>query len=120
MSLAKKIKEARIEKGFTQKQLAEQILKNGQKASNTTIANWESGLNSPDIDTLQVMCTILEKDGNYFFNIVDEPKKSINKYDTSSLELLENYNKLNEMGKRRANEYIKDLTKIIDYTDKNK
>lgn len=68
MFLYKKIKEARIEKGLTQKELAEELTKKGRKTSNTAIANWESGLNSPDVDTVQLMCEILEKDGNYFFD----------------------------------------------------
>ena len=80
MFLGKKIKEARLQKGLTQKQLAEEIIKNGQKASNTTIANWESGLNNPDIDTLQAICNVLGKDGNYFFNI----QPSFNIENTSS------------------------------------
>ena len=63
-----KIKEARTEKGMTQKQLAEELTKMGHKTSNTAIANWESGLNKPDIDTLEAICIILEKDGNYFFD----------------------------------------------------
>lgn len=68
MFLYKKIKEARIEKGMTQKQLAEELTQKGRKTSNTAIANWESGLNSPDVDTVQLICEILEKDGNYFFD----------------------------------------------------
>lgn len=68
MFLYKKIKEARNEKKMTQKQLAEELTKKGRKTSNTAIANWESGLNSPDVDTVQLMCEILEKDGNYFFD----------------------------------------------------
>lgn len=68
MFLYKKIKEARIEKNMTQKQLADELTKKGRKTSNTAIANWESGLNSPDVDTVQLMCEILEKDGNYFFD----------------------------------------------------
>lgn len=68
MFLYKKIKEARIEKGMTQKQLAEELTKRGRRTSNTAIANWESGLNSPDVDTVQLICDILEKDGNYFFD----------------------------------------------------
>ena len=68
MFLNKKIKDARIEKNMTQKQLADELTKRGRKTSNTAIANWESGLNNPDIDTLQIMCDILEKDGNYFFD----------------------------------------------------
>jgi transcriptional regulator with XRE-family HTH domain len=68
MFLYKKIKEARIEKKMTQKQLAEELTKKGRKTSNTAIANWEAGLNSPDVDTVQLICQILEKDGNYFFD----------------------------------------------------
>lgn len=68
MFLYKKIREARNEKKMTQKQLADELTKRGRKTSNTAIANWESGLNSPDVDTLQLICEILEKDGNYFFD----------------------------------------------------
>ena len=68
MFLYKKIKEARNEKKMTQKQLAEELTQKGRKTSNTAIANWESGLNSPDVDTVQLMCQIFEKDGNYFFD----------------------------------------------------
>ena len=69
MFLYKKIKEARIEKKMTQKQLADALTNKGRKTSNTAIANWESGLNSPDVDTVQLMCNIFEKNGNYFFDI---------------------------------------------------
>ena len=68
MFLKEKIKEARLEKKMTQKQLAEELTLLGRKTSNTAIANWESGLNSPDVDTLQLICKILDKDGNYFFS----------------------------------------------------
>ena len=68
MFLYKKIRDARIEKNMTQKQLAEELTKRGRKTSNTAIANWESGLNSPDVDTVQLMCQIFDKDGNYFFD----------------------------------------------------
>ena len=68
MFLYKKIKEARIEKKMTQKQLADELTQRGRKTSNTAIANWESGLNSPEVDTVQLMCQILENDGNYFFD----------------------------------------------------
>lgn len=67
--LYKKIKEARLEKKITQKDLANELTRRGRKTSNTAIANWEAGLNSPDVDTVQLMCEILEKDGNYFFDV---------------------------------------------------
>lgn len=86
MFLKEKIKEARIEKKMTQKELAEELTKLGRKTSNTAIANWESGLNSPDVDTLQLICQILDKDGNYFFDINDIRMASYNGIDTEGLD----------------------------------
>lgn len=87
MFLYKKIKEARIEKKMTQKQLADELTNKGRKTSNTAIANWESGLNSPDVDTVQLMCEIFEKDGNYFFDTNHEIRyASYNGIDTEGLD----------------------------------
>ena len=128
MFLGKKIKDARIEKGLTQKQLAEKLMKMGKKASNTAIANWESGLNSPDIETLQTLCIILGKDGNYFFESYDkqfsinnlEQLSSIteNTYGVKSTKMLNYYQKLNDIGKEKAVENIKDLTEVPKYVEK--
>ena len=68
MFLNQKIREARLEKKMTQKQLADEISNLGKKVRNTAISNWEAGLYNPDIDTLVLICQILEKDGNYFFS----------------------------------------------------
>ena len=40
------------------------------------------------------------------------------RYGISSINLLNNYNKLNAFGKKKANENIEDLTKIQEYTEK--
>ena len=72
MFLNEKIRISRKEKKFTQQGLADELTKLGRKTSNTAIANWESGLNSPDVDTLQLICKILDKDGNYFFSDTTE------------------------------------------------
>lgn len=120
MFLNIKIKEARLEKKMTQKELANRLTKLNRKTSNTAIANWESGLNSPDVETLQLICKILDKDGNYFFdnNTPDSICASnmiISKYGSNVQELLDNYDRLNDLGKRKANENINDLTKISEY-----
>lgn len=87
MFLYKKIKEARTEMKMTQKQLADELTKKGRKTSNTAIANWESGLNSPDVDTVQLICEILKKDGNYFFDTNNNFKyASHNGIDTEGLD----------------------------------
>lgn len=45
-------------------------------------------------------------------------EETIKKYGLSSVALLENYSKLNELGKQKANENVHDLTKIHEYTEK--
>ena len=87
MFLNKKIKDARLEKNMTQKDLANELTMRGRKTSNTAIANWESGLNSPDVDTLQLICEILGKDGNYFFDTNDNVRHaSYNGINTDGLD----------------------------------
>ncbi len=112
-----KIRSARIEKKLTQKQLAEELSKLGFRTSNTAIANWESGLNKPDVDTLGAICKILNKDGNYFFDIKNNNVSSI---DENESKILYYYNKLNETGKIKAIENIRDLTEIPKYISKEK
>lgn len=107
-----RIRNARIEKKLTQKQLAEQLSSLGHKTSNTAIANWESGLNKPDIDTLEAICKILNKDGNYFLNTTNNSSSC---FDENTNQLLNYYNKLNQIGKRKAIENVKDLTEISKY-----
>ena len=111
-----RIRNARIEKKLTQKQLAEKLSSLGHKTSNTAIANWESGLNKPDIDTLEAICKILDKDGNYFLNTINEDDS----FDKNTNQLLEYYSKLNQIGKAKAIENVKDLTEISKYTLKEK
>lgn len=119
-----KIKVARVEKKMTQKQLAESLTNLGYKTSNTSIANWESGLYKPDIDTLAAICQILEKDGNYFFGYDNKEilPNTINnlelKYGNNSTKLLDYYQKLNNIGKEKAIENIKDLTEVPKYIEK--
>jgi len=104
MFLYKKIKEARLEKKLTQKQLANELSQRGRKTSNTVIANWESGLNSPDVDTLQLLCEILEKDGNYFFDIASQEKividiDGLNESDLKDIQEYVNFKKSKKVSK---------------------
>lgn len=108
MFLYKKIKEARNEKKMTQKQLAEELTLRGRKTSNTAIANWESGLNSPDVDTVQLMCQIFEKDGNYFFD-TNNSKDNDFRY--------ANYNGINTEGLNE--DEIEEINRFVEFI-KNK
>ena len=55
MTLGESIRNARMAKGLTQKQLAELI---GSK--NNSVSNWEHGTHKPDIDTLERLCKVLD------------------------------------------------------------
>ncbi len=102
-----KVREARLENNLTQKELAESLKKFGHKVSNTSIANWESGLNKPDIDTLSSLCKILNKKPDYFIQF---------DYNDDINHLISNYNKLNSKGQQKALEAVEDYTEIKKYT----
>lgn len=54
-NLAENIRTFRIFRGFTQQEFANQI----HKAQNT-IANWEKGISSPDVDIVIDICNVLD------------------------------------------------------------
>lgn len=69
MSLSENIKKSRTDCHLTQMQLAEKLTQAlGTKVTNTSISNWEKGINQPDIDTILELCKILNKDANYFLD----------------------------------------------------
>lgn len=53
--IGEKIRKYRQERGFSQKELAEEI-----GVSNGRVSNWEQGLNRPDADMLAELCYALE------------------------------------------------------------
>ena len=63
-TLGAKIKEARLQKGLTQKQLALQL-----SIKNTTLNNWEQDRNKPDINYIEMLCRLLNVPPGYFFEI---------------------------------------------------
>ena len=108
MTIGDKIKNARLEKELLQKNLADLLTQNGRKTTNATISNWELNISEPDIDTLDLLCKILEKDANYFF---DKEDISVQNVSFSSLDLSE----LDEVDIKNINEYIQmyKLAKIL-------
>ena len=62
MNFGDKLKAARKAKGLTQKELAAKI-----HVKNTSVSNWENGLNMPGPDSIQAVCWALDVDANYFF-----------------------------------------------------
>lgn len=60
----------------------------------------------------------MEKDQNIVYSNNDFYKELKIKYGNQSVEFLNYYNELNNLGKAKALDNIKDLTKINEYTDK--
>lgn len=61
-----KIKELRVEKGITQKQLAKLINK-----SETGVASWEQGLSEPCINDIRLLCKIFDVSADYLLGLED-------------------------------------------------
>lgn len=68
MPLGENIKKARNLKKMTQENLAEALAKENIVVGNTSISNWEKGINKPDPDTISALCKILEVDANYLLD----------------------------------------------------
>lgn len=64
MSIGDNIRNARITKGLSQKDVADALTEKGEIVGNTTISNWEMGNTKPDADTITLLCEILETDAN--------------------------------------------------------
>lgn len=78
MPLGENIKKARLLKGMNQKELAEALKKKDVEVGNTSISNWENGINKPDPDTISALCEILEVDANF---LLDFNKEAIKRFD---------------------------------------
>lgn len=126
-----KIKSIRIQKGLTQKQLAE---KSG--ISEISIRKYESNDRKPKFETIRSIASALDV---YISDIVGDnwsefsPKEYSDDWDNGlnaiknfkpapdieERKLIENFRLLNDVGQAKAAEYISDLTEQSKYTVKN-
>lgn len=121
MKTNEKIKAFRKKSNLTQKQLAEK-----SNIAEITIRKYEKGdrvpkleqltkiavaLECSPVDLLDDEVSMFEKWDAQYPNIREEVKL-IEIYGSDSIELLENYTLLNEIGKDKAREYIHDLLKL--------
>lgn len=61
-----RIKELRVKKGLTQKQLAQLVNK-----SVTGLASWEQGLSEPSVNDIRALCEIFEVSADYLLGLTD-------------------------------------------------
>lgn len=83
-TLGSNIKKYRELKNITQKQLAESIGK-----TKNVISNWETGLNKPDADTLEVLLYMLDVDANTLLGW-DNPEQLKTDAEVLATEILSN------------------------------
>lgn len=78
MPLGENIKKARLSKGLNQKELAEALKDKEISVGNTSVSNWENGINKPDPDTITALCEILNVDANFLLDYNKEALENPN------------------------------------------
>jgi transcriptional regulator with XRE-family HTH domain len=95
METARRIKALRREKDMTQADLAEKL-----KVSRASIANWETGIRSPDFNSIRIMSQLFGVPIDYFLGKTDY-RYNIKYPDCFELDLT----KLNSFGMDMLHEY---------------
>lgn len=98
----------RKKNNLTQRQLAEKL-----NVKNSSVSNWEQGLNSIDIDTLHLVCEVFDITLNQIcgFSSISE---TIN-YSSVEVSIINTYRSLNTDGQNKARDYMDDLSSNPKY-----
>ena len=103
MTFGEKIKTARISKHYTQRQLAELI-----NAKHNSISDWEKDKSKPDMDTVELICGVLDLNPGYLMDSVKTSAPSSKLSDTYT-ELIELYSKLSEDSQKAIMQILRNL-----------
>lgn len=129
MEIGERIRLARKDKGLSQKALAVKA-----NLSTTAIQNYEYGKYKPKVEQVERIANALGVTAvdlmgiEYFDATIDtgQLRKEIDALDSiesaygkDALQLLTDYLSLNEQGKRKASEYLTDLTEQPKYQQQN-
>ena len=112
MAFGDRLKEARNAIGMSRIQLAEKL-----GVTPSAISNYENGISSPKEDIMLKIFDILSVEPNFLF------KDSVMSLNNSNLDIgekriINDYQKLNRIGKSEAEKRINELTYISKYTEK--
>ena len=66
-TFCKRIRELRIESGFTQKELADKL-----QTSNSAVCDWEKGRTQPDLQTLVQIAALFGVTTDYLLGVSDD------------------------------------------------
>lgn len=130
MAISNNIRNARKEKGYTQKQLAELA-----GIATITLQQYESGKRVPKVEQLVKLSTALQVSVDDLLEDTDSPILKVMKESNSPLyneyksyalshstdldyidvELVKQFHTLNEVGQKRIFQYVSELQKIKEY-----
>ena len=98
---------------MTQKELSDRL-----GVGTTSVSNWCKGLKTPRMDKVDAMCQIFHCRRRDLMEIPSEDQLYENPYQLTDDEssLIDDYQKLNADGRRKARDYITDLTEQKKYT----
>ncbi len=108
-----RIKFLREEQGIFQKDLAKLL-----NVSVPAINYYENEKRSIDTNTAYILAVFFNVSIDYLLGKSDIRNPENEKLNTNCNELLRYYNKLNNIGKEKAVEYLSDLSETPKYTDK--
>ena len=103
--LPENIKNFRIIRGYSQKELADMLHK-----SPNVISNWERGINSPEVDLVETMCKIFQCSPNEIFGWEESQELVV-------LEEFKNLQKEKNDIEKRIVEYAKRLNNYKNNND---
>lgn len=112
MDFSNNLRAQRKKKGLNQAQLAKAL-----GVGRTTLTKWETGENLPGIDTLDQLASILDVSTDNLLGRVPQIEKY--KRDEQNVQLLAQYSRLNDFGKREAVKRVGELCLIPKYTVKD-
>lgn len=110
MNIGNRIKERRKELGLSVEDLADKLKKN-----RATVYRYESSdIENLPITILEPLAQILQTTPAYLMGIEDTKKTNLSQEEIS---LLNNFNRLNDLGKKEANKRVSELTEISKYVN---
>lgn len=119
LDFAYRLKQIRVEKKVTQKELADYL-----SVSQNAVFNWENGKREPSIDTISKIANYFQISPSYLMGwdndkltaqVASWGVDAIIAHSKEEKDILKNCKMLNIAGQQKAANYIEDLTKIPEY-----
>jgi transcriptional regulator with XRE-family HTH domain len=106
MTFGKRLKNARKEKGLTQKELAALI-----HVKHNSISDWENDKNKPDIATVELLCGVLAITPSYIMGVKESDRPVLTADDAI---LIKKYHLLSDENKKMVTNLIDAMIKMQD------